>query len=337
MNVGPLIEQLLSGQDLAPEQAESLMAFMISGEAGDAQIAGVLIALKAKGATGRELASFVRAMRAAATPLHHDLPQVVDTCGTGGGAPSFNLSTATAFIVAAAGGRVAKHGNRGVTSSCGSADVLEGLGANMDLDIERKTALLHNIGITFLFAPAHHPAMRHVGAVRKALGTRTVFNQLGPLANPAGANRQIIGVYDASLLKPMADALRDLGTDRALVVHGDDGMDEISPCADSQAWRVWRGVAEPVAMKLSELGLAPIDPATLAPGSDATENGAILREALSEAASPRFQAILPSAAVTLWLAGLADVPLQGVALARDVVASGAAARKLDEFIEATRA
>lgn len=337
MNVGPLIDQLLAGQDLDNDSARGLMAYLISGEAGDAEIAGVLVALKSKGATGHELAAFVRAMREASTPLEHDLPQVIDTCGTGGGRPSFNLSTATAFIVAAAGGRVAKHGNRGVTSACGSADVLEAMGANMDLDVHRKASLLHNVGITFLFAPAHHPAMRHVGPARKALGTRTVFNQLGPLANPAGANRQIIGVYDVSLLQPMAEALRDLGTDRALVVHGEDGMDEISPMADTLAWRVWRGMAEKTTLKLADLGLEPVDSSALEPGTDAAESAAILIEALSNADSPRFAAVLPSAGVTLWLAGLADLPAQGVELARTLVRNGDVRRKVDEFIEATRA
>lgn len=336
MNVGPLIEQLLAGQDLRTDQAAEIMRHMISGEASDAAIGGVLIALKSKGATGRELAAFVRAMREASTPLDHDLPQVVDTCGTGGGTASFNISTATAFIIAAAGGRVAKHGNRGVTSSCGSADVLEALGADMDLPLERKASLLHNVGITFLYAPAHHPAMRHVGAARKALGTRTVFNQLGPLANPAGANRQIIGVYDAALLQPMAEALAELGTDRALVVHGEDGLDEVSPVADTKAWRVWRGHAEPSDLKLSELGLDPVGSDALAPGETAEENGAILREAIGDADSPRFAAILPSAAVALWMSGFAELPSQGVERARELVASGDVSRKLDEFIEATR-
>lgn len=336
MNVGPLIEQLLAGQDLSGDQATEIMRHMISGDAPEAVIGGFLIALKCKGATGRELAAFVRAMREASTPLTHDLPQVVDTCGTGGGAPSFNISTATAFIIAAAGGRVAKHGNRGVTSSCGSADVLEALGADMDLPLERKASLLHNVGITFLYAPAHHPAMRHVGAARKALGTRTVFNQLGPLANPAGANRQIIGVYDASLLQPMAEALAELGTDRALVVHGEDGLDEVSPAADTRAWRVWRGHAEPADLKLADLGLEPVASSALTPGTTAEENGAILREAIADPESSRFAAILPSAAVALWLSGFAEVPRHGVEKARELVASGEVLRKLDEFIEATR-
>lgn len=337
MNVGPILDQLLVGQDLENEQAQAVMAYLISGEAPDAIIGALLIAIKSKGATGRELAAFVRAMRAASTPLEHELPQVIDTCGTGGGAPSFNISTATSFIVAAAGGRVAKHGNRGVTSVCGSADVLEALGANMDLSIDRKAVLLRDVGITFLFAPAHHPAMRHVGPARKALGTRTVFNQLGPLANPAGANRQIVGVYEPSLLQPMAEALRDLGTERALVVHGEDGMDEISPVADTMAWRVWRGSAEPTSLKLSDLGLEPVEAAALLPGEDAESSAEILREAISDIQSPRFGAVLPSAAVTLWLAGLVDLPTAGVDRVRQIVGSGDAARKLQEFIEATKA
>lgn len=335
MNVGPIIEQLLAGHDLLPEQAEGLMDYLISGQADDVRIAGILIAMKAKGATGAELASFARAMKRVAIPLEHDLPQVLDTCGTGGGIPSFNISTATAIIIAAAGGKVAKHGNRGVTSACGSVDVLEALGVKFDLPPDRNREVLSEVGLAFLFAPSHHSAMRHVGPARKALGTRTIFNQLGPLANPANANRQMIGVYEPQLLQPMAEALRDLGCDRGLVVHGADGMDEVSPCTSTFTWRVWRGKAEHSLMDLRDLGLEPISPTALTPGETAQENADILREAISDAHSIRFAAILPSAATALWVAGLADLPIQGVDLARELVSSGRALRKLEEFVQAT--
>jgi anthranilate phosphoribosyltransferase len=335
MNVGPVIDQLLSGVDLDSMQAQDVMAFLISGEASEAQIAGILVALKSKGASGGELAAFARAMRASALTLDHDFPQLIDTCGTGGGIPSFNISTATAVLIAAAGGRVAKHGNRGVTSSCGSVDVLEALGAKIELDPAQNIRNLGEVGLAFLFAPTHHAAMRHVGPTRRALATRTVFNQLGPLANPAGANRQLIGVYDPSLLAPMAEALAALGCERGLVVHGANGMDEVSPCGPTLAFRVWRGMTEPVTLELSEFGLEAVSPEALLPGETAAENAAILREAISEVGSPRCAAVLPSAAAALWLAGLAEVPAVGVELARELIASGAATRKLDEFIEAT--
>lgn len=337
MNVGPVIEQLLNHVDLSPEQAEELMDFMISGSAPEAQIAGILIALKSKGATGKELAAFTRAMKTVAVTLPHQMPQVIDTCGTGGGIPSFNISTATAILIAAAGGKVAKHGNRGVTSACGSVDVLEALGAKIELPAERNAELLQEVGLAFLFAPAHHAAMRHVGPTRRALGTRTVFNQLGPLANPAGANRQLIGVYSPDLLEPMAHALNELGCERGLVVHGADGMDEVSPCGPTYAWRVWRNTVEPMTIELSTLGLEPCDPSVLAPGEDAAANAAILREAISVVDSPRCAAILPSAGIALWLGGLADLPASGVDLARTLVSSGQASRKLEEFVEATQA
>lgn len=335
MNAGLVIEQLLSGQDLAPDQARELMSFMISGQAGEAQVAGILIALKSKGATGRELAAFAQAMREVALTLNHELPQLIDTCGTGGGIPSFNISTATAILIAAAGGKVAKHGNRAVTSACGSVDVLEALGVRIEISPQRNLEILDQVGLAFLFAPTHHAAMRHVGPVRRALGTRTVFNQLGPLANPAGANRQLIGVYDASLLQPMAEALAALGCDRGLVVHGADGMDEVSPCGQTYAYRVWRGIAEPMNVDLADLGLSALPPSVLTPGDSAAENAAILREAISNPESDRFGAILPSAATALWLAGLVELPLAGVTLVRELVSSGAGIAKLDQFIEAT--
>src|ERR1019366_7425282 len=203
---------------------------------------------------------------------HDDL---VDTCGTGGGTLSFNISTAAAIIACAAGARIAKHGNRAVTSACGSADVLERQGVKIGGDPEQLSHTLETARIVFLFAQAHHPAMRFVGNARKELGVRTVFNQLGPLLNPAGANRQLIGVYDPGLMRSMGEALRLLGCERALIVHGNDGLEWISPVTPTEFVKVWEGRVSAGTLTLDEFGLAPIDASALVPGSSLDENAAI--------------------------------------------------------------
>jgi anthranilate phosphoribosyltransferase len=267
--------------------------------------------------------------------LHHSFETLVDTCGTGGGIPTFNISTASAIVAAAAGAKVAKHGNRAVTSRCGSADVLEALGVPIQGDAEVLLHRLEQDGLVFLFAPAHHPAMRHVGKARKDLGVRTVFNQLGPLANPAGAKRQLIGVYDDGLMRSMGEALNCLGTERALLVHGDDGMDEVSPVTSTQAIRVWEGRVESITLYPKDFGLDPIDPVALLPGDDAQANAEILREAIGDPDSPRAAAILPSCGATLWLAGVANSLPEATELARATIASGAALRKLEDVAGGT--
>jgi len=227
MALAPVLESLIARRELVPEEARSLITRLMDPETQDAAIAGVLVALRCKGVTGRELAAFASVLRDQSLGLSHEFPTLVDTCGTGGGRPSFNLSTGAAIVAAAAGARVAKHGNRAVTSACGSADVLEALGVVLHAEPEHLVHVLERTGIAFLFAPQHHPGVRHVGAARKALGVRTVFNLLGPLANPAGAKRQLIGVYEAALIRPVAEALQLLGCEHGLVVHGEDALDEI--------------------------------------------------------------------------------------------------------------
>ncbi|MEQ1934812.1 MAG: anthranilate phosphoribosyltransferase [Fimbriimonadaceae bacterium] len=328
--MGPLIESLLQGIPLEPTPAQELMTHLLSGEATDAQIAGVLIALKAKGTSGSELASFVRALNAQALPVEHGLTTVVDSCGTGGGIPSFNISTAAAVVAAAAGAYVGKHGNRAVTSTCGSADVLEELGAKLEQTPERQSKILRDCGLIFMFAPNHHPAMKHVGKVRRELGTRTVFNQLGPLANPAAAQAQLIGTYDRELLEPMAQAAIELGRSRVLCVHAADGLDEISPTHTTFGFF---GDASGI----RELEIGPFfKEADVSPGDSRSQNATILREAISDASSPRCLAVLPSAGAVLWLAGLATSINEGVLLARATIADGGATRKLDSFIEASQ-
>jgi anthranilate phosphoribosyltransferase len=328
-----LMEPLLQGKDMTPDQARDLMLFLTGGNATDAQIGGAVTALRLKGATAGELASFAQVMRDQAVGPPHKFTDLVDTCGTGGGAPSFNISTASTFVAAAAGVRIAKHGNRGVTSAYGSADVLETLGAKIQTTEEVLLRMLERVGLGFMFAPAHHPAMRHVGQARRQLGYRTVFNQLGPLANPMGAKRQLIGVYDPKLAFPMAEALMKLGTERALVAHGEDGLDEISPVAPTRFALLWDGELSEGIVTPRGFGLEPVSANTIVPGNSAEENAALLREAVTDIDSDRCTAILGSAACAIWIAGLAPERRSATDLAKEVVASGAARQKLDEFVE----
>lgn len=336
MAFAELIHPLLERRDLNREQAVSLMRFLMSGEATDAQVGAALIALRIKGCTTQELAAFASVLREHAATIKHSYSNLVDTCGTGGGCPSFNISTAAALIACAAGAKIAKHGNRAQTSTCGSADVLESLGVVLHADAERLLHILDTAGIVFLFAQSHHMAMRHVSPARKELQVRTVFNQLGPLANPAGATRQLIGVYDPGLMRSMGEALNQLGTERALIVHGDDGLDEISPVTNTHYIKVWNGRVSPGEFKPSDFGYEPMDPDALQPGNSLAENGAILREAITDAKSPRAQAVFPSAGAAIWLAGLGNDLRESTALARETVASGKAAQKLDELIRVTQ-
>jgi len=336
MSFSEIVEPLLRRRDLTSPQAQEFMRFLMSGDATDAQIGALLIGLRIKGCTTDELAAFAAVLREKASTIKHSYPNLVDTCGTGGGINTFNISTAAAIVAAAAGARVAKHGNRAVTSKCGSADVLEELGVDLNGDPERLLQLLDNVGLVFMFAPAHHPAMRHVGKARKELGVRTVFNQLGPLANPAGASRQLIGVYDAGLMRSMGEALNRLGTERALLVCGEDGMDEISPCGPTEFVRVWEGRVEVGTMSPEDFGLHSISPDALSQAETVAENAAILKEAIGNADSPRSHVILPSAAAALLLAGVVEGFREGVELAQTTIAEGKATRKLEELAGASR-
>jgi anthranilate phosphoribosyltransferase len=333
MTFPELVDPLIARRDLALPQAEALMEFLMSGEATEGQIGAILLALRCKGCTTKEIAAFVRVLRAKASTFSHSYDDLVDTCGTGGGIPSFNISTAAAIVACAAGARVAKHGNRSM-SGLGSADVLEAAGVKLQGDPEQLAHVLETVGLVFLFAPAHHPAMRHVAKVRRELGVRTVFNQLGPLSNPAGARRQLIGVYDAGLMRSMGEALRELGSERALLVHGMDGLDEISPVTDTEYVQVWDGRVSSGRFTLTDFGLEPVRPEDLASGGSLAECARILREAVTDPESPRARAVLPSAAAALWIAGLEPDLKAAAERARSVIASGRAANKLNELIQA---
>ena len=333
--ISDAIDRLLSGEDLGRERASAALDAIMSGEAGDAQTAGFLIALRAKGETAEELAGLAATVRSHAQPVTPPDGPFIDTCGTGGGRSTFNISTASTFVVAGAGVSVAKHGNRSATSKCGSADVLEALGARIDLEPDAVSRCLEETGLGFMFAPAHHPAFRHIVPVRRALGVRTIFNLLGPLTNPAGAPRQLIGVADPAFLERMGRALALLGIERAMLVHGRDGMDEVSTGAPTDVVEVGdagvvAGLIDPAA-----LGFAPPADGALA-GGDPAHNAEVLRAVLGRAPGPARDVVVLNAAAALWLAGRADRLEDAVPLAEASIDEGAAHERLDAFVATTR-
>ncbi len=338
-----LLEQLMDGVDLEAAQADALMGTIMDGEVPPARIAALLTALRIKGETVAELTGFAQAMRSrslrvdcARDGLRDGLrDDLVDTCGTGGDARgTFNISTATALLAAAMGIPVAKHGNRAVSSHCGSADVLEALGVNIDLPPARIAELIDEIGIGFLYAPAHHPAMRHAGPVRRELGVRTVFNLLGPLTNPAGVRRQLLGVFAEQWTEPIAQVLAALGSEEAAVVHGHDGTDEISITGPTTVSRLEAGAVYTVTVTPEEAGLERGSLADLAGGS-AGENAARIEAILGGvnkgSADAGRDAVLLNAGFVAMIAGRARMPAEGVALARDAIDSGAAAALLQRL------
>jgi anthranilate phosphoribosyltransferase len=301
------------------------------GEATPAQIGGFLVALRLKGETADEIAGCAEAMRAHVLPVRPQRDDLVDTAGTGGdGASTINISTCAAIVAAAAGAGVAKHGNRAVSSASGSADVLEELGFSLEQPPERIAASIDELGFGFMFAPTHHPAMRHAAPVRRELATRTVFNVLGPLTNPAGARAQVIGVYAKPLVRTIAEVLAQLGARRAFVVHGAFGIDELSPAGPNDVCEVVEGEVRARVIDPGELGIERCDPDELRGGS-AAENAQAFREVLSGARGGRRDAILLNAAGAIAAAGHAADLREGVELAREAIDSGAAAARLDEL------
>ncbi len=327
-------------QSLSREEAHAVMTEVLTGQCSDAQIAALLVALHMKGETVEEIVGFAEAIRAAAIPLelHNNSvldtsgtgrDALVDTCGTGGDASgTFNISTATAFVVAGAGVRVAKHGNRSVTSKCGSADVMEALGVNINLPTAQIAACLEQVGIAFLFAPAMHSAMKYVQNARRELHLRTVFNLLGPLTNPARANCQVVGVYSADLVEKLSEALSMLGLHRALVVHGSDGLDEITITGPTRVGEVREGQVHTYEVTPEEFGLRRATLDDIA-GDDAAGNATMIREILEGKKSARRDVVLLNAAAALVAAGRADHLRDAVPLAAKAIDSGAAERKLD--------
>ena len=326
------LARLLDGHDLSREEARGVMDSIMTGEATSAQIAGFLIALRAKGETADEIAGCAEAMREHALVVRPQRGDLVDTAGTGGdGAKTINISTAAALVAAAAGAGVAKHGNRAVSSASGSADVLEALGFNLELAPERIARSIDELGFGFLFAPTHHPAMRHAAPVRRELAARTVFNVLGPLTNPAGARAQVVGVYSPELVRTIADVLVRLGAIRAFVVHGAGGIDELSPAGPNVVCEVVDGDVRTRNIDPLELGLERCDPAELRGGSP-QENAAAIHAVFAGENGGRRNAVLLNAAGAIAAGGHAEDLREGLELARDAVDSGAAAAQLQQLI-----
>src|SRR5579862_2732147 len=331
---------------LTRDEARTVMAEILRGETTDAQIAALLVALHMKGETVEEIVGFAQAIRAEATPLKSQNGEaldlsgtgrdaLVDTCGTGGDTSgTFNISTATALTIAGAGVRVAKHGNRSISSKCGSADVMEALGVRIDLPAGRVARCLEETGIAFLYAPTMHAAMKYVQPARRQLRLRTVFNLLGPLTNPARASAQVVGVYSADLVEKLAEALSMLGAHRALVVHGDDGLDEITITAPTRVAEVREGSVRSYEVTPEEFGFARAGLQAIS-GGDASDNAAIIREILEGKKSARRDVVLLNAAAALVAAARADHMRDALPLAAQSLDSGAARRKLEAMVRFT--
>jgi anthranilate phosphoribosyltransferase len=326
------LARLLDGHDLTRDEARQAMDTIMSGEATPAQIGGFLVALRLKGETADEIAGCAEAMRAHVLAVRPKREDLVDTAGTGGdGGRTFNISTAAALVAAAAGAGVAKHGNRAVSSNSGSADVLEALGFNLELPAERIAESIDTLGFGFLFAPTHHPAMKHAAPVRKELAARTVFNVLGPLTNPAGARAQVVGVYSPDLVKTIAEVLAALGARRAFVVHGAGGIDELSPAGPNLVCEVVDGAVREREIDPLELGIARCAPEELRGGLP-EENAVAIREVFAGGNGGHRDAILLNAAGAIAAGGHAEDLREGLELARNAVESGAAAERLEALI-----
>jgi anthranilate phosphoribosyltransferase len=330
------IQSLLDGRDLSRDDARIVMGEIMEGEATSAQIGGFLVALRAKGETADEIAGCAEAMRAHVLPVSPVRDDVVDVVGTGGdGARTFNISTTAAIVAAAAGAGVAKHGNRAVSSVSGSADVLEALGLVLEQSPARIAESIDTVGFGFMFAPLHHPAMRHAAPVRRELGTRTIFNVLGPLTNPAGARAGVFGVYSAEVARTVADALVVLDSRRAFVVYGANGIDELSPAGPNLVLEVVDGAVRERMLDPAELGIPPCDPGELAGGTP-EENARTAREILSGLDGAKRHAVLLNAAGAIAAAGHAADLREGLDCAREAVDSGRAAERLEELVAFSR-
>ena len=332
--VSRAIDAVCAGEHLTADHAAAVLKEIMEGRADPVQTGAFLIALRAKGETVPELVGLARTMRSLAAPVSSARTDLVDTAGTGGGPSTFNVSTAAALVAAGAGCAIAKHGNRSNTSKCGSADLLEALGVDVELEPEQVGRCIDEIGFGFMFAPRHHAAMAHVVPARKALGVRTIFNFLGPLTNPAGANRQLLGVADRHYQETIAEALVGLGAARALVVSAEDGLDEISIAARTRVIEVADGGTSEWFVEPAQFGLAPAKLEEVAGGNPA-ENAVAVRAVLAGDPGPRRDLVLLNAAAAIYVGGLAADLSEGVARAAEAIDSGAAANVLERLIAAT--
>jgi anthranilate phosphoribosyltransferase len=330
------LDRVASGTDLSADEAASVLGEIMRGRATEVETAGFLVALRAKGESVEEVVGLARTMRGLARRVHVERSDLLDTAGTGGGRPTYNVSTTAAFVAAGAGCAVAKHGNRSATGLSGSADVLEALGARIDLEPAAVAECVESVGFGFMFAPQHHGAMRYVVPVRKELGVRTVFNFLGPLTNPAGATRQLIGVSDPSHLHTIAAALGALGGRSALVVSSEDGLDEISASGPTRAVELRDGGTRELRLDPREAGLEPAPAEALGPGAPET-NAEVTRTVLSGRSGPERSIAVINAGAAIYVAGRASSLAAGVVAAEEAIDSGAADAALATFVERTRA
>lgn len=336
MTIQTAIARVIEGRDLSGAEMTVAMRAIMGGEATPAQIAGLLVALRMKGETVEEIAAAAGVMRELATPVDAPREHLVDTCGTGGdGARSFNISTTAAFVAAAAGARVAKHGNRSVSSRSGSADVLEAAGVRLDLNAEQVAACIREVGVGFMFAPLHHSAMKHAIGPRRELGVRTLFNLLGPLTNPAGAPNQLLGVYHERWVEPLARVLQKLGSRHVLVVHAADGMDEISLSAATTVAELSDDRITCYSISPEDFGLQRAAPEAIVV-DDVQGSLALIRAALDDTPGAARDIVLLNAGAAIYAAGVAPSLAAGVERAREALACGAARAKLEQLIRFSR-
>ena len=333
MDIQAALKKVIESQHLTESEMADVMRQVMTGGATPAQIGGFLIGLRMKGETVDEITGAARVMRELATPVQVDKAYLVDTCGTGGdGANTFNISTTAAFVVAAAGGHVAKHGNRSVSSSSGSADVLEAASVKLDMSPEQVARCVDTLGVGFMFAPAHHGAMKHAIGPRREMAVRTIFNVLGPLTNPAGAKRQVMGVYDKQWLRPLAEVLQRLGSEHVMIVHAQDGLDEISIAAPTDVAELKQG-------EITEYQIAPEDfgierAALSAIGAESVEQSlAIMKGVLKKEQGPAADIVALNAGAAIYVSGMASTLAQGVSQAQDAIGSGLAMAKLSELTQ----
>ncbi len=327
-----VISQVVEGEDLDRQEMNDAIGCIMDGSASPAQIGGFLAALRMKGETADEITGCVNAMSERAVKISPKVDYCIDTCGTGGdGANTFNISTAAAIVAAAGGVHVAKHGNRSASGRCGSADVLEALGVEIGLPPARVEECIEHVGIGFLFAPRFHTSMKHAAGPRKELGFRSIFNIVGPLTNPAGAKGQLIGVFDAGTAEKMINVLKQLGSDRAMVIHGMDGMDELTVTSPTMVYELDKGEIRKYDVSPHDFGLEPSPGESLA-GGGADTNAGIIRALFGGERGPRRDVLLLNAAAALYIGGKAGSLRQGLGMADEIIDSGLAAKKLDEFI-----
>ena len=337
MDMQSAIKAVTEHKNLSAAEMASVMRLIMTGEATPAQVGGFLIGLRMKGETVDEVAAAAGVMRDLSTRVEVDKQHLVDTCGTGGDASgTFNISTDSAFVVAAAGGRVAKHGNRSVSSQSGSADVLEAAGVNLELSPKQVAACVNEVGVGFMFAPLHHSAMKHAIGPRREMGVRTIFNVLGPLTNPAGAPNQVLGVFSDDWVEPLAQVLKQLGSDHVLVVHADDGLDEVSIAAPTKVAELKDGEVTAYTVKPEDFGMNRAELKAIR-AQDASDSLRIIHAVLANQEGPAKDIVCLNAGAAIYAAGLAGSFAEGVGRAQEVIASGGAAEKLEQLVAATNA